>query len=105
MAITLLHVRARSATCRSSGAARAVRMKNANEGFFVALFELVSRAKRRYGGYIVHLGLVAMYFGFTGAAYDKDKEAALRPGESARGRRASPCATTGRAWRSIPASA
>jgi cytochrome c-type biogenesis protein CcmF len=60
----------------------AVRMKNANEGMFVAFYELVSRAKRRYGGYLVHLGLVAMYFGFTGAAYDVDKESALRPGES-----------------------
>lgn len=59
-----------------------VRMKTAGENFFLALFELVTRAKRRYGGYIVHLGLVAMYFGFTGAAYDKDKEAALRPGEA-----------------------
>jgi cytochrome c-type biogenesis protein CcmF len=60
----------------------AVRMKNAREGVLVALFELVSRAKRRYGGYIVHLGLVSMYFGFTGAAYDKDKETALKPGQS-----------------------
>ena len=57
-------------------------MNNAREGVLVALFELVSRAKRRYGGYIVHLGLVAMYFGFTGAAYDKDKETALHPGEA-----------------------
>jgi cytochrome c-type biogenesis protein CcmF len=60
----------------------AVRMKNAREGVLVALFELVARAKRRYGGYLVHLGLVAMYFGFTGAAYDKDKESALKPGQS-----------------------
>jgi cytochrome c-type biogenesis protein CcmF len=60
----------------------ALRMKNAKESFLLALFELVARSKRRYGGYIVHLGLVAMYFGFTGAAYDADKEAALRPGES-----------------------
>jgi cytochrome c-type biogenesis protein CcmF len=59
-----------------------VRMRNTDEGFFTALYELVSRAKRRYGGYLVHLGLVAMYFGFTGAAYDTDKEAALRPGQS-----------------------
>jgi len=59
-----------------------VRMRNAGEGFFVAVYELVSRAKRRYGGYLVHLGLVAMYFGFTGAAYDKDKESALHPGEA-----------------------
>jgi cytochrome c-type biogenesis protein CcmF len=60
----------------------AARMRSTREGALVALFEVVARAKRRYGGYIVHLGLVAMYFGFTGAAYDKDKEAALRPGES-----------------------
>jgi cytochrome c-type biogenesis protein CcmF len=59
----------------------AVRMKNAKEGPLTALIELVSRAKRRYGGYIVHAGLVAMYLGFTGAAYDVDKEAALRPGQ------------------------
>jgi cytochrome c-type biogenesis protein CcmF len=59
-----------------------VRMRNAGEGFFTALFELVTRAKRRHGGYIVHLGLVAMYFGFTGSAYDTEKEAALRPGQS-----------------------
>jgi cytochrome c-type biogenesis protein CcmF len=59
-----------------------VRMRNAGENAFLGLYELVTRAKRRHGGYIVHLGLVAMYFGFTGAAYDKDKESALRPGES-----------------------
>jgi cytochrome c-type biogenesis protein CcmF len=58
----------------------AARMKNARENALVALVELVSRAKRRYGGYIVHAGLVSMYLGFTGAAYDIDKEAALRPG-------------------------
>ncbi|MET0344350.1 MAG: cytochrome c-type biogenesis CcmF C-terminal domain-containing protein [Polyangiales bacterium] len=60
----------------------AVRMKNAKEGVFTALIELVARAKRRYGGYIVHAGLVSMYLGFTGAAYDIDKEGALRPGQS-----------------------
>lgn len=59
----------------------AVRMKNAKESFFTALIELVARAKRRYGGYIVHAGLVSMYLGFTGAAYDIEKEAALRPGQ------------------------
>jgi cytochrome c-type biogenesis protein CcmF len=60
----------------------AVRVKNAKESVIVAVFELVARAKRRYGGYIVHAGLVAMYVGFTGSAYDLDKEAALRPGQS-----------------------
>ncbi len=58
-----------------------VRMKNAGEGVFKALFELVTRAKRRYGGYIVHASLVLMYLGFTGAAYDVEKEANLKQGE------------------------
>lgn len=48
----------------------------------VALASLVGRAKRRYGGYIVHVGMVLMYLGFTGAAYDVERETALRPGES-----------------------
>ncbi len=58
-----------------------LRMKNTHENFLLALFEMVTRAKRRYGGYLVHMGLVAMYFGFTGAAYDTEKEAALHVGE------------------------
>jgi cytochrome c-type biogenesis protein CcmF len=60
----------------------AVRMRNGRENALVAFVELITRAKRRYGGYIVHLGLVSMYFGFTGAAYDVDKESALKPGQS-----------------------
>jgi cytochrome c-type biogenesis protein CcmF len=59
-----------------------LRMRNTGEAFFTALIELVTRAKRRYGGYLVHMGLVAMYFGFTGSAYDTEKEAALHPGQS-----------------------
>jgi cytochrome c-type biogenesis protein CcmF len=59
-----------------------VRMRNAKEGVFTALFELITRAKRRYGGYLVHMGLMVMYFGFTGAAYDQEKESALKPGQS-----------------------
>jgi cytochrome c-type biogenesis protein CcmF len=47
-----------------------------------ALVQLVGRARRRYGGYVVHLGIALMYLGFVGAAYDVEKEAALRPGES-----------------------
>ncbi|MEM9069429.1 MAG: cytochrome c-type biogenesis CcmF C-terminal domain-containing protein [Myxococcota bacterium] len=58
-----------------------VRMKK-GENFFQALARLVSRARRRYGGYIVHIGIVFMYIGFTGAAYDQETEAALRPGAS-----------------------
>jgi len=58
-----------------------VRMRARGEIAIVALYELVGRAKRRYGGYIVHLAIVLMYIGFTGAAYDVEKESALAVGE------------------------
>jgi cytochrome c-type biogenesis protein CcmF len=57
----------------------AVRMRK-GESLFTALFKLVARARRRYGGYVVHLGIVLMFVGFTGAAYDHTEEAALLPG-------------------------
>jgi len=37
-----------------------------------AMFELTHRNTRRYGGYIVHIGIVLMFIGFTGKAFDKD---------------------------------
>ncbi|MFK7986515.1 MAG: cytochrome c-type biogenesis CcmF C-terminal domain-containing protein [Sandaracinaceae bacterium] len=59
-----------------------VRRKNKGENWIVALFELVSRARRRYGGYVVHFGIVVMFLGFTGAAYDVEEETSLMPGET-----------------------
>ncbi|HJK89619.1 MAG TPA: cytochrome c-type biogenesis CcmF C-terminal domain-containing protein [Polyangiaceae bacterium LLY-WYZ-15_(1-7)] len=59
-----------------------VRMRNKGEGFLTALTRLTMRARRRYGGYIVHIGIALMYFGFTGAAYDVEEEAALHPGDT-----------------------
>lgn len=59
-----------------------VRMKRKNEFVLTALFELVSRARRRYGGYIVHVGIVLMFWGFTGSAYDIENESTLLPGQS-----------------------
>jgi cytochrome c-type biogenesis protein CcmF len=58
-----------------------VRMRK-GEGAGTALVNLVSKGRRRYGGYIVHIGIVFMFIGFTGAAYDVEQESALRPGEA-----------------------
>ena len=33
---------------------------------------MVLRGKRRYGGYVVHLGIVLMFLGFAGTAYQKE---------------------------------
>ncbi len=41
-------------------------------GLVPALVELTHRNTRRYGGYIVHMGIVLMFIGFTGAAFNKD---------------------------------
>jgi len=54
-----------------------------DEGVLSALWNLVGKARRRYGGYIVHAGIIVMFLGFTGSAYKVDREVALHPGESA----------------------
>jgi cytochrome c-type biogenesis protein CcmF len=52
------------------------------EGLGAALVHLVERNRRRYGGYVVHAGLVVMFMGFAGAAYNVEEQRALVPGES-----------------------
>lgn len=52
------------------------------EGVGLALVHLVQRNRRRYGGYIVHAGLVIMFAGFAGSAFDVEKQVSLLPGES-----------------------
>jgi cytochrome c-type biogenesis protein CcmF len=59
-----------------------VRMRNSGEGFFVAYVSMFARARRRYGGYVVHLGILFLYLGFLGAAYDVEREGQLEVGES-----------------------
>jgi cytochrome c-type biogenesis protein CcmF len=60
----------------------AARQKNKkDEGLFASLFNLLSKSRRRYGGYIVHVGIALMFLGFTGRAWGVDKEVTLSPGE------------------------
>ncbi len=60
----------------------AARRKNASEGVLTALITLVARSRRRYGGYIVHLGVGFMFLGFAGRGWELEKEAVLAPGET-----------------------
>lgn len=53
------------------------------ESFAVAFVRLIGRNRRRYGGYIVHVGIVMLFVAFTGMAFKVDHEATLLPGESA----------------------
>jgi cytochrome c-type biogenesis protein CcmF len=54
------------------------------EGHVTAFFHLVRRNRRRWGGYIVHVGVVIMFMGFAGAAYDVEVTQNLGPGETLR---------------------
>jgi cytochrome c-type biogenesis protein CcmF len=47
-----------------------------------AMVELTHRNTRRYGGYLVHMGIVLMFIGFTGAAFNKDKTVEVKQGET-----------------------
>ena len=47
-----------------------------------AVVELTHRNTRRYGGYLVHMGIVFMFIGFTGAAFNKSRVDEMKPGDS-----------------------
>src|SRR5207247_2618838 len=51
--------------------------------YALALGRLIARNRRRYGGYIVHTGMVMLFVAFAGMAFKTETEASLRPGESA----------------------
>ena len=51
------------------------------ESIFVALVKMISKNRSRYGGYIVHVGIVLMFVGFTGHAFDREKEFSLQIGQ------------------------
>jgi len=49
---------------------------------FTAMIGLVSKSHRRYGGYLVHLGIVLMCLGFAGEGYKQETQVLLKPGET-----------------------
>ncbi|MEO8874791.1 MAG: cytochrome c-type biogenesis CcmF C-terminal domain-containing protein, partial [Polyangiaceae bacterium] len=51
-------------------------------GFVYTLVTLPPQSRRRYGGYIVHLGICLMMFGFTGKSWTVDRETTLTPGQT-----------------------
>ena len=60
-----------------------VRMRQRNENPVAAMVRLVWSNKRRYGGYLVHLGMVVIFIGIAGSsAYRTEKVQTMAPGES-----------------------
>jgi len=49
-------------------------------GFFPAVTQLTMRNTRRYGGYVVHFGMVLIFVGLAGAAFNQDRQMEMLPG-------------------------
>jgi cytochrome c-type biogenesis protein CcmF len=57
------------------------RMRAQGENFFVALLRLVQGNRRRYGGYLAHLGVLTLALGVTASsAFRMEREATIKPG-------------------------
>lgn len=47
---------------------------------FSSVGQLTMRNTRRYGGYVVHFGMVLIFVGISGAAFNQDKQMEMGPG-------------------------
>ncbi len=60
-----------------------VRVRERKESVFTAVFQSATRARRRFGGYVVHLGVVMVVVAITGStAYRQHASGTLARGES-----------------------
>jgi cytochrome c-type biogenesis protein CcmF len=55
--------------------------QKSGQGMFASMVQLTHRNTRRYGGYIVHFGVVVVIIGFAGAAFNQDKEQEMGYGD------------------------
>jgi cytochrome c-type biogenesis protein CcmF len=51
------------------------------QGMFASMVQLTHRNTRRYGGYIVHFGVVVVIIGFAGSAFNQDQEREIANGD------------------------
>lgn len=58
------------------------RMRSKGEAPWRALMALIGRNRRRYGGYIVHIGVVFVFAGIAGVLFVEESTVRLTPGES-----------------------
>jgi cytochrome c-type biogenesis protein CcmF len=59
------------------------RHRKSGENFFTALFNLVGRNRRRYGGYVIHLGVVLMSLGIIGIElFQTQTQGTIQKGQS-----------------------
>ncbi|MDP6685030.1 MAG: heme lyase CcmF/NrfE family subunit [Candidatus Marinimicrobia bacterium] len=59
-----------------------IRRRKTGDSILLSLQKMISMNRSRYGGYIVHLGIVCMFIGFTGLAFNQEKEFGISLGQS-----------------------
>ena len=61
--------------------ANAIKSKD-KSNFISSVIELTHRNTRRYGGYLVHVGVVIIFIGFTGKAFDQRTTVEIQKGDT-----------------------
>jgi cytochrome c-type biogenesis protein CcmF len=61
--------------------ARVIRARS-GASFAASAVDLTMRNTRRYGGYIVHMGMVFVFIGLAGAAFNRDLQKDMRQGDT-----------------------
>jgi cytochrome c-type biogenesis protein CcmF len=51
------------------------------ENFFAAIYNLTMRNTRRYGGYVIHLGIVLLFIGWSGLAFKSESKGLMADGD------------------------
>jgi cytochrome c-type biogenesis protein CcmF len=58
-----------------------VRRDATGTDLFTSLVGLFARSRRRYGGYVVHVGIVLIFLGFAGNGFKREEQVKLKPGQ------------------------
>ncbi len=53
-----------------------------SENYPKAFWKLVTKNKRRYGGHLVHFGVVLIFMAFAGSVFNVERQVSLKKGES-----------------------
>jgi cytochrome c-type biogenesis protein CcmF len=59
----------------------AVRKDATGTDLFTGVVGLFGRSRRRYAGYIVHLGIIVMFLGFAGEGFKQEEQLAMKVGQ------------------------
>jgi cytochrome c-type biogenesis protein CcmF len=60
--------------------ARVIASRTGSKNLLSAVVDLTMRNTRRYGGYVVHFGIVLIFIGIAGSAFNQDKQMEMPPG-------------------------